>query len=254
MRTDLVTSLGSTSHTVGVASCNNMVAMSWAPTADNGGSGLSGYRSIFDHNPVTLPLGAQNLGPVTSVVTQLAASALPWYFHIAAVDNAGNVQAAVHAGPYYVQPNPGSTYCVAKVNSLGCTPTIGFTGTPKAGQLSGYVISGSNVRNGKPGLMLYSVNGQNSAPFSGGTLCVATPLKRTTPLTSGGNPAPANDCSGVYQIDFSSFAAGLLGGTPLPALSNPGQVVNAQFWGRDQGFPAPGNVTLTEGLEAQIGP
>ena len=226
-----------------------MLAMSWDPTADGGGSGLAGYVYAWDHNPSNLPSPPTPLGPVTSVVTQLAPSALPWYFHITPIDNAGNSQNFFNAGPYYVQPNPGSTYCVAKVNSLGCTPTIGYVGTPKAGQISGYVISGSNVRNAKPGLMLYSVNGQNSAPFSGGTLCVATPLKRTTPLNSGGNPAPANDCSGVYQIDFSSFAAGLLGGTPLPALSNPGQVVNAQFWGRDQGFPAPNNVTLTNGLQ-----
>ncbi len=247
-----VTGLVSTSHSVGVASCNDMVAMSWDPTADGGGSGMAGYRYVWDHSPITLPLGPLNLGVVTSVVTQLASSPLPWYFHITPVDNAGNSQNQFHAGPYYVQPNPGSTYCVAKVNSLGCTPTIGFVGTPKAGQPSGYVISGSNVRNGKPGLMLYSVNGQNNAPFSGGTLCVATPLKRTTPLNSGGNPAPANDCSGVYQIDFSAFASGALGGTPLPALSNPGQVVNAQFWGRDQGFPAPNNVTLTNGLQFTI--
>ncbi len=151
-----------------------------------------------------------------------------------------------------VQPNPGARYCVAKVNSLGCKATIGFFGTPKAGPLSGYVTSGSIVCNGKPGLLLYSVNGQHNAPFSGGTLCVATPLKRTTPLNSGRNPAPANNCSGVYQIDVSAFAARLLGGTSLAALSNPGQVVNAQSWGRDQRLPAPNNATMTSGLQFTI--
>ena len=67
---------------------------------------------------------------VTSVVSNLAASPLPWYFHITPVDNAGNAQNMFHAGPFYVQPNPGTTYCVAKVNSLGCTPSIAFSGSP----------------------------------------------------------------------------------------------------------------------------
>ncbi|HTF87574.1 MAG TPA: S8 family serine peptidase [Planctomycetota bacterium] len=248
---DLVTGLASTSHTVGIASCNDMVAMSWNSTPDSGGSGLKGYRSSWDHNPVANPL-TLTLGPVTGVVTQLLSSTQPWYFHIASVDIAGNVQTAVHAGPYYVQPNSGTTYCTAKVNALGCTPSIGFIGTPKAGQLAGYTVRATNVRNNKPGLLIYGVNGGSSNPFLGGTLCVAAPIKRSTPVAAGGNPAPANDCSGVYSIDFSTFASGLLGGTPLPALSVAGTAVNCQFWGRDPGFAAPNNATLTNGLSFTI--
>jgi len=248
---DYVTGLGSSTHTVGVAKCDGSITMNWDPGTDGGGSGMAGYAYVWDHNPITLPL-AMNLGNVTSVASNLSASSQPWYFHIRPYDNAGNGQNMFHAGPYYVSPNSGTSFCTAKLNSLGCTPSISYTGTPKAGQLSGYVIRATNVRNNKSGLLFYGLNGGQAAPFQGGTLCVATPIRRTTSVLSGGTPAPANDCSGIYQIDFSSFAAGLLGGVPLAQLSVPGTSVSCQWWGRDPGFPAPNNTTLSNGLSFTI--
>jgi hypothetical protein len=152
--------------------------------------------------------------------------------------------------PSTTQP---TVYCTAKVNSLGCTPTIGFTGTPSATAGSGFTVDGSNVRNQKAGLLFYGMNGQNNTPFQGGTLCVATPIKRTPAVNSGGTPAPTNDCTGVYSIDMNAFAVGALGGTPDPSLTVPGTVVDCQYWGRDPGFPAPNNTTLTDGLEYVVG-
>jgi YVTN family beta-propeller protein len=142
-----------------------------------------------------------------------------------------------------------AAYCVAKLNSLGCTPSIGSTGSSSASAVSGFVITGSNVRNNKAGLLFYGVNGQASGPFQGGTLCVATPVKRTPGVGSGGNAPPANDCSGTYSLDMNAFASGNLGGSPLPALSIVGTVVDCQWWGRDPGFPAPNATTLTNALE-----
>jgi hypothetical protein len=142
-----------------------------------------------------------------------------------------------------------TTYCTPKVNSLGCTPAIGSTGTPSTSAQSGFVVQGSNVRNQKSGLLFYGVNGQASLPFQGGTLCVKSPIKRTPAVSSGGTPLPTNDCTGVFSIDMNSFAQGLLGGSPSPALLVPGTVVDCQWWGRDPGFPAPNNTTLTNGLE-----
>jgi len=145
-------------------------------------------------------------------------------------------------------------YCTAKVNSLGCLPAIGSTGTPSATAGSGFTVTGSNVRNNKAGLLFYGKTGQNSQPFQGGTLCVATPIKRTPVVNSGGNPAPANDCSGVYSIDMNLFAVGGLGGSPDPALQVQGTVIDCQWWGRDPGFPAPNDTTLSNGLEYTVGP
>ena len=151
--------------------------------------------------------------------------------------------------------NTGATaYCVAKTNSLGCTPQIQWSGAPNAFVPGGFLVQAINVRNNKAGLLLYSASGAAALPFQGGTLCLAAPVRRSTPLGSGGAPLPTNDCSGVYSIDVNSFAQGLLGGSPLPTLNVAGQQINAQLWGRDPGFPAPFNTTLSDAVEWIVGP
>jgi hypothetical protein len=149
-------------------------------------------------------------------------------------------------------PEP-SSYCTAKVNSLGCTPFIASSGVASASNATFFKVRGENVRNQKSGLLFYGVSGAAGTPFQGGTLCVKSQIKRTPGVVSGGTPSPANDCSGIYSIDMNAFAAGLLGGSPLPALSVAGTPVNCQWWGRDPGFPAPNNTTLTNGLAYTVG-
>jgi hypothetical protein len=146
-----------------------------------------------------------------------------------------------------------SAYCTAKTNSLGCLPAIGSSGTPSASAGGGFTITCSNVRNNKSGLLFYGVDGQAANPFQGGTLCVASPIKRTPGLYSGGSVS-GNDCSGVYAIDFNAFASGALGGNPLAALQVPGTLVDSQWWGRDPGFASPNNTTLSDGLHFSICP
>lgn len=142
-----------------------------------------------------------------------------------------------------------ASYCTAKVNSLGCTPSIYSVGVQSTTALSGFEVRADDVRNQKVGILLYSVSGRAALPFSGGFLCVAGPVRRTPGVNSGGAALPASDCSGDYSIDMNSFAQGLLGGTPSPSLLVPGTVVDCQWWGRDPGFPSPNNTTLSNGLE-----
>ena len=143
-------------------------------------------------------------------------------------------------------------YCTAKTNSLGCTPAIGFSGTSSASASSGFQIRATNVLNNKNGLLFYGSNGRAALAFQGGTLCVRTPVRRTPAVNSGGNPPP-NNCSGIFSIDMNAFAAGGLGGNPAPELSVPGTLIDAQWWGRDPGFVAPSNTTLSDGLEFTVG-
>jgi hypothetical protein len=147
-----------------------------------------------------------------------------------------------------------ATYCTAKMNSLGCIPVISATGTSSASSTSGFLISSAQNLNVTPGLLLYSTNGRASLPFQGGLLCLNHPVRRSPILNSGGSPAPAMDCTGVFSIDMNALAAGALGGNPSINLSAPGMLVDCQFWGRDQGFPAPDNTSLSAGLEYLVGP
>ncbi|MBK8180398.1 MAG: hypothetical protein IPK67_16195 [Planctomycetes bacterium] len=150
--------------------------------------------------------------------------------------------------------NPPSTvYCTAKTNSLGCVPTIGSSGVSSATNAGPFVITASSVINNKPGLFLYSNGGQAAVPFFGGLRCVGTPVRRSVPMNSLGNPPP-NDCSGAYTMDWNAFSVGALGGTPQAYLQGVGNVIQVQAWGRDNGFPAGFNATLSDGLEYTVGP
>jgi hypothetical protein len=149
---------------------------------------------------------------------------------------------------------PPSTYCVAKVNSLGCTPAIGSSGVPSAGATSGFVISCAQVRNQKVGLLFYGFDGPAQIPMVGGFRCVNAPIRRAITRNAGGSPSPANDCSGVLSMDWNAFSHGALGGNPAPGASTVGAEVHSQWWARDQGFAPPDNHSLSDGLRFTIQP
>jgi len=65
---------------------------------------------------------------------------------------------------------------------------------------------------------------------------------------------PPNNCTGVYLMDWNTFAVGWLDGTPATYLTLAGSVVQVQAWGRDCGFPAPNNSTLSDALQYVVGP
>ncbi len=139
-------------------------------------------------------------------------------------------------------------YCNAKTNSLGCLPAIGWYGQPSASAMEGFQVVATQLRNNKATVLFYTRAGRAAQPFGGGTLCLATPISRTPIQTSGGKPA-GNGCSGSLSFDFNTLIASGVD----PALVA-GVTIDAQFWGRDPGFVAPNNVTITNALEFVIGP
>jgi hypothetical protein len=82
---------------------------------------------------------------------------------------------------------------------------------------------------------------------------VRNPIGRSIALFSGGSIS-GNDCSGVFAIDMNAYAAGGLGGQAMATLSIPGSAVTAQFWGRDPGFAAPNDTSLSAAIEYVVGP
>ena len=135
-------------------------------------------------------------------------------------------------------------YCTAKVNTLGCTPAIGFSGAPSASSPNPFDVSATNVLNNKPGMLFYGYS-PAAIPFQGGHLCVQPPIKRTPPQSSGGNPPPS-DCSGTYAYDMNArIQSGIDPGLTV------GTSVYGQYWSRDPSDPHTTN--LTDALEFLIG-
>jgi hypothetical protein len=172
----------------------------------------------------------------------------------AAPINANHGTSSTHAGWTLARSAPlgvcmpvpsATTFCTAKVNSLGCTPQIGAVGSPSASGAPGsFTIVGSALLNQKSGLLFYGFL-PASTPFAGGFKCVGTPTVRTPVQATGGSPSGA-DCSGTIALDMAARIA-----SGVDTRLTCGAIVYAQIWSRD---PADAFTTsLTAGLRFTIG-
>ncbi len=156
------------------------------------------------------------------------------------VSTAGTVSRDIWLDP--LTPTP-MTYCTAKVNTAGCTPSMGWTGTPSATDSQPFLIEAAHVMPGQFGLMFYAFE-TDATPFLGGTRCVGGSLGRT-PVQLASNAG--GTCGGVISIDFNSF---IQGGTDPLLIS--GTSVYTQFFYRDPASVA--GIGLTDGLAFCIQP
>jgi hypothetical protein len=127
---------------------------------------------------------------------------------------------------YSLFPAAPSTYCTGKVNSLGCTPAIAYSGTPSASTGAPFLVTASNFVNQKNGLLFYS-HAPGGALFQGGFKCAANPTVRTPPRNSGGS-TNGSDCTGTYSFDFNDW---MVNGWDSTLAA--GNEVFAQYWSRD---------------------
>ncbi len=139
----------------------------------------------------------------------------------------------------------GAVYCVAKLNSLGCLPSISSSGSATLGAPDNFAIHANNVLNNRPGLVLWSTLA-GASPFGGGTLCLQAPIRRMPGINAGGSPS-GNDCTGNYNQSVSDAYLAANGVTS-------GMTLHFQVWSRDQGFAAPNNIGLSDALRVFICP
>jgi hypothetical protein len=77
---------------------------------------------------------------------------------------------------------------------------------------------------------------------------MSAPVRRTVAVCDSGSSVGARD--GSLSIERNAFAAGVLGGNPLPSSTQPGTQVDCQLWGRDR----PGNSLLNDAMGYVAGP
>ncbi|MEA1929638.1 MAG: PKD domain-containing protein [Patescibacteria group bacterium] len=88
------------SHNEGETSADTTAKISWTESADEG-SGLAGYSFLWDHGSDTAP--DSTIDSTITTYTQALGNGT-WYFHIVALDNAGNVSSPVtHYGPITIE-------------------------------------------------------------------------------------------------------------------------------------------------------
>lgn len=227
------TGLYSPTHTLGAPSCADQIQVLWTAGTD-AHSGLAAVRVRWSNSSAPEDPNQALSIPGNSVgfTRTLVRTDLPYYLHVWNEDGVGNFSTEAIVGPYYIPPTASLPYCTAKVNSLGCTPSIGATGFPSLAN-STLRVNCTRVLNKKPGILFWGKD-SNATPFQGAFLCVKPPTQRGAILNSGGSPS-GNDCTGVFDVPFSSQDLLNLG-------VSPGDDVYCQFWYRDP------NDSFTTGL------
>ncbi len=139
-----------------------------------------------------------------------------------------------------------ATYCAAKTNSVGCVPLIGAFGTPSVTCTSPFDVSCVTSLTNKNGILFYGY-GPQATPFYGGTMCVASPRRRTPVQTSAGVMPPPQNCTGWFTYDMNArIQSGI---DPLLLV---GVTVHAQYWSRDPASPF--TVNLSDAIRFTIAP
>jgi hypothetical protein len=232
------TNLSSPTHQLNTPNCSTVVSVHWTAATDSGGSGLAGYRAVWDTNPIAFPTGAANVAAgATSFTTDIGSGNNARYLHLRAIDAAGNYGTTAHFGPILADSTPVNLYCTAKTNSQGCSPRINTNGASPSKSGGAFAVTCDLVINQKNGLLFYGF-APLAAPFQGGTLCVASPTIRSPSQNSGGSALGA-DCTGSFSFTFTTAVMNQNG-------LDVGETIYAQYWYRDP--QSPSTTGLSNGL------
>jgi N-acetylmuramoyl-L-alanine amidase len=190
----------------------------------------------------TMPAALSEGGFLTSPI-DAAVLASPAAWQASAEAHLFALQRHFGIAPYLPQATAPLVYCTAKVSSAGCTPAIGWSGTPSFAA-SDLVVHCDHVVSQQFGLLLWSDQPAN-IPFFGGTLCLGNaPQRHQVAFSNGlGN----GNCSGRLALPLTS---GFFIGNGL----FPGSNVYVQWWYRDPGFLPAAPVGLSNGLRLTVLP
>ncbi len=145
-----------------------------------------------------------------------------------------------------VQHGP-SSYCAALPSTGGCLARCFASGDASLSSPTPLRIDLSSAANHKSAAFFYGL-GRASAPYLGGLLCVAPPLRRTPLVSTAGSLPPLSDCSGAASYDLEArIAAGV----------DPALVVGAelflQWFVRDPQAPL-GSASFSDALFLRLVP
>lgn len=140
-----------------------------------------------------------------------------------------------------------TSYCAALGSVAGCVARCVLIGDTSLGSATGLRIDLNAAANQKSAAFFYGLARAN-APYLGGVLCVAPPLRRTALLATGGSPPPLSDCSGTASFDLGArIASGV-----DPALVV-GAELHLQWFVRDPQGPL-GSASFSDALFVRLLP
>lgn len=232
------------------------------------GGAQNTIRNIFAPIPVgSVVTGVASPGsPAVLVQGQLTAPGAPGVYTLEVSNGIANVIRAGEdgSGPFWAVDAAGigaltpltievldcapTTYCVGKQNSQGCVPSIGSTGTATLSGPDDFVVTCDDVINQQMGL-LFLGRQPAAVPFMGGTLCVSQVILRGALQASGGDPLPAENCTGTFAFPVTQQVM-----TQFPLAFAPGQQVYGQVWYRDTNHPDGFGIGFSDALEFTVCP
>lgn len=139
-----------------------------------------------------------------------------------------------------------SIFCNGTPNSLACTPTITWTGTPTLTGPDDFGVLGTGFLNEAYGALFFSLVPGN-IPAGNATICLSgRSLVSVAQFSNGTVGAPGVDCTGSYGESLSQAWMAMAGSS--------GTVVYLQYLSRDGGSAPPNNISVSDGLRFTIQP
>lgn len=195
----------SSTHTAGVSSTNTTINMNWTASTDADGD-LEGYIVQLDNTQNTVFASGPVLSSTSIKYESLADGS--WYFHIRAINNAGNLSAVVTAGPFIISTQPSISEISPSSGATGTAVTITGTGFANdasvkmgtADMTSVNPVSDKEITANVPSSL--SVGAYTVTVTSGGKY--ATKSNAFTVTSSSGNNAPQVSAGKDKQTDVGT--------------------------------------------------